>query len=77
MKRGLIDISLVDDLLGSMIKLTWEKMGPIEVESRVRLNNPRAFDDFEYLYNEIDRITEGRGSYMGMRDGASPYLKKK
>jgi len=75
-KRGLIDISLVDDLLGGMIKPTWEKMGPIEVESRVRLNNPRGFDDFEYLYNEIERIAEGRGSYMGLRAGASPYIKK-
>jgi len=76
-KRNLIDISLVDDLLGGMIILTWEKMGPIETESRVRLSNPRAFEDFEYLYNKIVKVTEGRGSYSGMRKGVSPYLNKK
>ena len=75
-KRGLIDLSLVDDLLGSMITHTWEKMGPVEVESRVCFNNPRAFEDFEYLYNEIVRFAEGRGSYKGLRDGFSPYIEK-
>ena len=75
-KRGLIDLSLVDDLLGGMITHTWEKMGPIEVESRIRLNNPRAFEDFEYLYDEIVRSTEGRGSYKGLREGFSPYIEK-
>jgi len=70
-KRNLIDISLVDDLLGNMIKIAWEKIGPIEVESRVRFNNPRAFEDFEYLYNEIVRVSEGRGSYKGLKNGFS------
>jgi len=68
-KRKLIDITLVDELLGNMIMMTWEKMGPIEVESRVRLNNPRAFEDFEYLYNEIVRVGKGRGNLKGIQDG--------
>ena len=68
-KRGLIDISLVDDLLGTMVKQTWEKIGPVEVESRVRFNSPRGFEDFEYLYDEVVRFSEGRGSYQEMRDG--------
>jgi hypothetical protein len=53
LKRNLIDITMVDDLLGPTVKMAWEKMGPIEVESRRRFDNPRAFDDFEYLYNEL------------------------
>ena len=72
-KRKLINITLVDELLGDMIMMTWEKMGPIEVESRVRLNNPRAFEDFEYLYNEILRVGKGRGSLEGIQNGFKPY----
>ncbi len=53
LKRNLLDIEMVDDLLGHSIKLTWEKMGPIEKETRKRWDDPRTFDDFEYLYDEL------------------------
>jgi hypothetical protein len=54
-------------------RIAWEKIGPIEVESRVRFNNPRAFEDFEYLYNEIMKVSEDRGSYKGLKDGFSSF----
>jgi len=63
-RRGLIDISLVDDSLGNTIKMLWEKMGPVETESRKRFEIPRLFDDFEYLYNEILR-------YEGISSGTT------
>lgn len=68
-KRKLIDISLVDDLLGNMIRIAWEKIGPIEIESRVRFNNPTAFMDFEFLYNEILQVGKNRGTYSGLKTG--------
>ena len=58
LKRKLIDISLIDDLLAQSIRMAWEKIGPIEIESRKRLNQPRAWDDFEYLYNELMKYHE-------------------
>ena len=72
-KRKLIDISLVDDLLGNMIILAWEKMGPIEVESRIRFNSPRGFEDFEYLYEEIVRVSEGRNTLSDLKKGFSSF----
>jgi len=57
-KRGLIDLALVDDLLAVSIKRTWEKIGPVETRSREHFNNPRLFDDFEYLYNELMKYHE-------------------
>ena len=53
-RRGLIDIDLVDDLLHTSIIGTWEKMGPEFLESRaLGTGSPTLFSDFEFLYNEI------------------------
>jgi hypothetical protein len=58
LKRNLIDITMVDDLLATSIRIGWEKIGPIEVESRRRFKQPRIFDDFEYLYDELMKYHE-------------------
>jgi hypothetical protein len=50
---GLIDVKIVNKLLGSNIVLFWEKFGPL-----VRPNAPKAWDHTEYLYNEIKRIRD-------------------
>jgi hypothetical protein len=57
-RRGLINLDLVDDLLRASIKVAWEKMGPEFVESRVIRGNSDLFNDFEYLYNEIKKREE-------------------
>jgi len=54
-KRKLIDISLVDDLLSSAIIMVWEKIEPIAKEYRVRFNRPQLWEWFEYLYTELKR----------------------
>ncbi|UCB60797.1 MAG: hypothetical protein JSW72_01675 [Candidatus Bathyarchaeota archaeon] len=51
-KRKLIDPALVDELMGTSIKLNWEKSGSIVLEFRKRLW-PDAYKGFEYLYNEM------------------------
>ena len=74
LKRNLIDISLVNELLGGGITMTWETMGPIEKESRIRFNNPDIWTEFEYANDEILRYT-GRtpGSFKQMKDAAQQY----
>jgi hypothetical protein len=61
-KRGLIDISLVDELLSNIIHRRWSIMGPIlkgwrETRPSARvtpvLKKYELMHGFEYLYNEI------------------------
>ena len=55
-KRGLIDPTLVDDIMSGEIIRVWEKFEPIAREWRRRQNWPQAFEWNEYLYNEIKAI---------------------
>lgn len=54
-KRKLIDIGLVDNIMGGPVIWTWEKMEPIVKEIKVNLKRPQLWDDFEHLYNEIKK----------------------
>ena len=54
-KRKLIDMSLVDDLFSSIVKLTWEKTAPIVKGRREQLKAPSYGEWFEYLYNELKK----------------------
>ncbi len=53
--RKLIDISVVDDLFSSPIKMAWEKMKPVVKGLRKEYNLPQVLEWFEYLYNEIQK----------------------
>jgi hypothetical protein len=53
--KGLIDISLIEDLLSQRVIWYWEHMKPIMLEARRRLNDPTQYDHVEYLYNEMKR----------------------
>lgn len=55
-RKGLIDIGLVHDFLGSVITETWEAMSPAFLESR-NINKIILWPDFEYLYNEIKKFS--------------------
>jgi len=52
--RKLIDIGLVDDLLGNSIRQIWEKIRHVMEEARKRYD-PRFYKYFEYLYNEMKK----------------------
>jgi len=52
--RKLIDIGLVDDLLGNSIRTLWEKIRYVMEEARKRYD-PRFYKYFEYLYNEMKK----------------------
>jgi len=53
-KLKLIDLNLVDELMGTSIRLHWEKSGSIVGEFRARMW-PHAYEFFEYLYNELKK----------------------
>jgi hypothetical protein len=53
-KMKLIDLNLVDELIGTSVRLHWEKSGPIMKEFRTRMW-PHAYEWFEYLYDELKK----------------------
>ncbi len=53
-KRGLIDIQLVNDLMPLTIISVWEKMEPITMKARKSDWGSRyAYKGFEYLHNQV------------------------
>jgi hypothetical protein len=56
--RKLIDVSMVDDMMSSVLLLFWEKYSPIILETRQRVNLPQIDEWTEYLYNEVRRVTD-------------------
>jgi len=54
-KRKLISMDLVDDLISSEIVRTWEKIKPLVEGARKKTGRPQYFEWFEYLYNEMQK----------------------
>jgi hypothetical protein len=61
LRRNLIDFDLVDALLGNSARQMWERVRPVIVEARTRSDDPRLYEHFEYLYDELTRRA-GTGS---------------
>jgi hypothetical protein len=57
-KRGLIDVGQVDDLISGVIIRYWEKREQFTRELRERMNYPQYGEYVEYLYNQIKPIIE-------------------
>jgi len=57
-KKGLIDIDLVGELMSSYIIRFWEPNEHVIKGMRERLNWPEVFQGFEYLYNELKKYEE-------------------
>jgi hypothetical protein len=64
LSKKLINIDLIDQLFGYNIMLVGAKIMPIIEEGRKRLNVPRFWTNFEYLYNEMKK-REQRGVKNG------------
>jgi hypothetical protein len=52
-KRGMIDPSIVKDLMGGVVTRFWEKIMPLTLETRVRRSWPDYDNEVEHLYNVI------------------------
>jgi len=53
--RKLVNIDMLADFLGESAILMWEKMKPVIEGVRKQYNTPKAFQWFEYLYNEMQK----------------------
>jgi len=51
----LVDANLIDQLMGESILSTWTNLRPLIEEAKKRLNRPRVWTKFEYLYNEMQK----------------------
>jgi hypothetical protein len=56
LKRGLIDVSEVDDMISGYVMGYWRKFENAMVEFRKRNNRPEAAEHIEYLYNEVQQV---------------------
>ncbi len=59
-KRGLIDISEVDDRMSSYVLGYWGKFGPMIKEYRKRNSKPEAGEHIEYLYVEVRKVNDAK-----------------
>ena len=57
-QRGLIDISLVDDMMSSLLISFWNKRKPLVYEARKRYNSPQIMEWTEYLYNKVIEVAK-------------------
>jgi hypothetical protein len=57
-KRGLFDVTLVDDLMSGHIVSGWERFEPIIIEYREKMNWPQCLEWWEYIYHEVKSIAE-------------------
>jgi hypothetical protein len=58
LKRGLIDVSEIDDMMSGYVMGYWRKFEDVMTEFRRRHNRPEAAEHIEYLYNEVRRVYE-------------------
>jgi hypothetical protein len=52
-KEGLLDIRFLALHLNGATQLAWKAFDPIIDDLREKWNAPRAFSEFEYIYNEL------------------------
>jgi len=57
LKKELIDVNYIDDLLRHSILMIWEKYEPLPKESRGVMNRS-VYENFEYLVNELKKYIE-------------------
>ena len=59
-KKGLLDMSFVDELLSRQLRVFWEKFGPMFQIYRSR-KDPDMYRSLEYLYDEEIKYREKHG----------------
>ncbi|HUW48564.1 MAG TPA: hypothetical protein VMW36_07470 [Patescibacteria group bacterium] len=55
LQKKLIDINLVDVLFSVPLKFMYERMKPIIEGNREQFHDQRVFENFEYVYNEMQK----------------------
>ena len=67
LSKKLVDIDLIDQLMGYNIMMIGTKTMPIIEEVRKRLDLPRVWKNFEYLYNEMQKREQKPQQSTGAR----------
>lgn len=57
-KRKIIDLELVYDLMASLILTSWESMKPIILRMRENADDESQYQGFEYVYERIKARTQ-------------------
>jgi hypothetical protein len=57
-KRGLIDVHLVDDMMSGFVLSFWNAKAPYIKEFRKRMNAPAVLEWAEYLCEEVKKVAE-------------------
>ena len=55
--RGIVDISMVDDLFGGIVIFWWSRIEPFAQRDRERTSNPKSYEWFQWL---AEQLTERR-----------------
>ena len=55
LKKEVIDVSFLDDLLKATVLVAWSKFEPVIKANRERASQPNLWNQFEYLANEIKK----------------------
>ena len=75
-ERGLVDVTIVDDLMSGQVVSTWERFAPVTVEFRERMNWPQTSEWWEYLYREVKGVMEKEHpELVGKEVGAPPRIR--
>jgi hypothetical protein len=53
LKKGVIDLSFLDDVLKASVMVGWRKFEPVIKANRERVNQPNLWNQFEYLAEEV------------------------
>jgi hypothetical protein len=53
LKKGVIDLSYIDDLFKASLIVAWKKFEPVIKLNRQRVNQPNLWNQFEYLADEV------------------------
>ncbi|KON29499.1 hypothetical protein AC482_06320 [miscellaneous Crenarchaeota group-15 archaeon DG-45] len=57
-KRKLIDVNLVEELMSEYVIRSWDKMGPFFKEARERFKWPHLFQEFENISNTLEKTRQ-------------------
>jgi hypothetical protein len=55
-RRGLVSIDMVNDILGGPTVMFWNKIGEYAIEHRLKGGYPEFGHDLEFLYNEFMKL---------------------
>jgi hypothetical protein len=55
LKRGLIDVEFVSDLMGAPLMMVWEKTKPVIVGIRDFYDDLDLWDNYEYLVEQVNK----------------------